>query len=370
VDDGAEHLVRPVAHAGFADGYLDHVTITWDMGDHGQGPTGRALRTGTTQVVQQTATAPDYAPWREGAKKRGYASSVALPLRDGAVTFGVLNLYAPEPGAFDAAELELLERVADDLSLGILCARGKRTLSSMQRSLEQLSRVGHGERLAASLAHDVNNYLTVVLACIDDLETTAPEASRPLVHQASLALERAIALNRNLLAAATPAADDAPPIGVDDFLRSLDTALRTVAGGSVTLATTLASGGSTRIEPSSLEQIVLNLVVNARDAMLPGGGAIAIETRPLDVRSPLPVRHLGMHPGPYVAIRVSDSGPGIPEALLDRVFDPFFTTKGTAGTGIGLATARAFAHQARGRLTVESTPGNGTTFELLLPRAD
>lgn len=124
VEHDAEQRVRPVASAGDEEGYLESVQISWADNEHGQGPTGSAVRTGTTQVAHNLLTDPRYAPWREQAVQRGYASSIALPLkRDNGEVFCVLNIYAAQENAFDAAEVRLLQELADDLAYGILNLR-------------------------------------------------------------------------------------------------------------------------------------------------------------------------------------------------------------------------------------------------------
>ncbi|MBI4954519.1 MAG: GAF domain-containing protein [Myxococcales bacterium] len=370
VEGDAEKTVRPVAHAGVSDGYLDHLAITWGEGDHGLGPTGLAIRTGRTQVAQHIASDPRLAPWRDDALKRGYASSAALPLRDGELTFGTLNLYAPEPHAFDAEEVELLEHVAEDLAHGVLCTRGRVTLSALQRAMERMACASSLEHMAAAVAHDVNNYLTVVLPCLQQLGRKVSEADQRLVADALAALDRAVALNRRLLELAARAPVAPTLFAPDAALAALEPALRGAAGAGVALELTLGAGEArVRMDPIAFEQVVVNLVVNARDAM-PAGGTVALGTTPVEVRSPLPASHLGLKPGRYLSLRVVDSGHGMAPEVLERAFDPFFSTKGAQGTGLGLATARGFVHQAGGRVSVTSSPGAGTTFEVLLPRAD
>jgi PAS domain S-box-containing protein len=147
----AEHdeakSVRPMAHAGAEEGYLDSLQITWADTERGRGPTGTAIRTGRLKAAHNIQTDPDYEPWREQALKRGYASSIALPLKeaDGGV-FGAINIFAPEPDAFDAEEMRLLTELADDLAFGILTLRVRTERNRLQ---EEHWRAG--ERLKAAL---------------------------------------------------------------------------------------------------------------------------------------------------------------------------------------------------------------------------
>lgn len=130
-EQDAAKTVRPVAQAGFEEGYLEAVTITWDDSETGRGPTGTAIRTGRPTVVRNMLTDPACAPWRGEATRRGYASSIALPLTSGGKTFGSLNIYASEPDAFAPDEIELLCRLADDLAFGI---KALRTLNALRES--------------------------------------------------------------------------------------------------------------------------------------------------------------------------------------------------------------------------------------------
>lgn len=132
VEEDQAKTVRPVAQAGFADNYLETVTITWDESEHGRGPTGTAIRTGQPVVVRNILSDPAYAPWREAARRRGYASSIALPLVAGDRTFGAINLYAAEPDAFNLSEAELLRRLADDLAFGLQALRARRALEESE----------------------------------------------------------------------------------------------------------------------------------------------------------------------------------------------------------------------------------------------
>jgi signal transduction histidine kinase len=133
----ADKTVRPAAQMGFEDGYLDTVEITWADTDRGRGPTGTAIRTGEPTIVRNIQTDPHYGPWRSEAGKRGFASSIALPLIANGQTLGSLNIYAAEPDAFDKEEVELLSRLADDLAYGILALRTKAELKSTEQELRK-----------------------------------------------------------------------------------------------------------------------------------------------------------------------------------------------------------------------------------------
>ncbi len=238
--------------------------------------------------------------------------------------------------------------------------------SAADPALERLLALG---RMAGGIVHDSNNLLLVIGSHVELarrlMGVEHPAAAR--LATVLQAVERAAALNRQVLAfgRATPAPQaSADP---DEVLAELEPMLRRLLGDSIGLEVRARAGsGLVRADTSQLEQLLLNLVLNARDAM-PGGGRLTVETR--DVRLPagaLPP----LAPGRYVVLAVSDDGVGIDAVARERIFEPFFTTKAAAdGSGLGLAIVRRVTEQAGGRVCVDSEPGLGATFRVYLPRA-
>lgn len=356
------HRVRPVAWAGCEDGYLEAIDVRWDDGPTGSGPTGTAIRTGRPSIAQNLMTDPAFAPWRAEAAKRGYASSAAFPLVDGEHTLGALNLYAPEPTAFDAEEIELVQRVVGVLTHGIRCARGRLHLGEMERAVQYADRLETAGRVAATIAHDVNNSLGVVLPVLGELR------DHPLAREAVAAIERAVALNRQLMRLGQRSFDasEVAPISLDAAVSAFAGALERAASPCELTLDLGADPWQARIEAAQLEQLVLNLVLNARDAE---AERVRVRTRRLSLVLPLSARYVGVAPGDYASVEVTDDGVGIEPEVRARLFEPFFTTKGDRGTGLGLASVFGTARQCGGYVTVESVPGKGATFEVLLPRA-
>jgi signal transduction histidine kinase len=364
-DADAERHVRPVAHFGWDDGYLDTIDVRWDDGPHGRGPTGTAIRTNKPCVAQNIAHDQAFEPWRAQALHRGFASSAAFPLHDGDRVFGALNLYAPEPDAFDPDEIALLERMAAVLGHGVCSARGRLRLGQMEQALQRLDRLGAAGRIAATLAHDVNNCLAIVLPCLDELR------GNPLADEARIAVERAIALNQQLLRLGKTKPSHAalePPLDVDATLEASLGLLRRAAGSAEVIPELHAHGECVVIAQAELEQILTNLLLNARDAM-PDGGAVHVVTRKLALKEPLPAPYVGVAPGEYVSIAVRDTGTGITPEAREHLFEPLFTTKGDRGTGLGLASVFGIVTQHAGHVFVDTALGRGTTFDILLPRA-
>jgi len=225
-------------------------------------------------------------------------------------------------------------------------------------------------RLAGGVAHDFNNMLTVVASNArllrSDLPSDAPE--RELVIEILDASERAAALTQQLLTFSRKQVVTAQPIEIDRLVSDLDKMLGRVIDERIELSFTPgASAARVNVDPGQLEQILLNLAINARDSM-PGGGRLSVATRVMQVEEGTPLHAAGLSSGDHVEIAVSDSGAGMSEEVRAQVFEPFFTTKGPRkGTGLGLSVAYGIVKQHRGHIDVESIEGGGSTFRIWLP---
>ncbi|HVR63343.1 MAG TPA: ATP-binding protein, partial [Polyangia bacterium] len=227
-------------------------------------------------------------------------------------------------------------------------------------------------RLAGGIAHDFNNLLSVIISSTvmlsaDQLEErTAREVDE--IRQAG---ERAADLTRQLLAFSRQQVRAPKVLDLNDAIVRMDGMLRRMIGEDIDLGTALAPGlDAVRADACQIEQVIMNLVVNARDAM-PDGGRLQIETANVDVDEPFARAHLGLTPGRHVMLAVMDSGPGIDPAIQDKIFEPFFTTKEHGkGTGLGLATVFGIVRQSGGGVFVESRPGQGATFRCYFPYTD
>jgi PAS domain S-box-containing protein len=248
-----------------------------------------------------------------------------------------------------------------------------RDVTERRRAREQLFQAQKMEavgQLASGVAHDFNNLLVGILSCsgflLESLDPADP--SRPDVEEIRQAGQRAAHLVRQLLTfARKDPARSASAVELDGVVRGLEPLLRRTIGEHIELSFSL-DPCQARIDPGHLEQVLLNLAVNARDAM-PGGGRLRVETRSVAVGA-LPVGTSGLARGRYALLTVADTGCGIPPEVLPRIFEPFFTTKGAGrGTGLGLSTAYAIVQDAAGRIAVDSEPGRGTRFSVYLPAA-
>lgn len=223
-------------------------------------------------------------------------------------------------------------------------------------------------RLASSVAHDFNNQLVPIGGYAELLCRTLPEddARRGDAMEIRAATRRAARLTRQLLMAARRDVPQPVPLAVDGLVAELSDMMRRLIGSDIELEIDLqAEGARVLMDPSCLEQIVLNLVVNARDAMQ-YGGRIALATRVLEGDEVEGLRKGSSES--WLQLSVSDSGPGIPVELRPRVFEPFFTTKPVGvGTGLGLSTVQSIVQQARGQVSLQSEPGAGATFLVHVP---
>ncbi len=246
--------------------------------------------------------------------------------------------------------------------------RQYRHLEAQLRQSQKMEAVG---RLAGGVAHDFNNMLTVITAYVQLLRLDHPQddVTAPLL-EIEAATTRAAALTRQLLTFSRMQVVTVATIDVSDVIARLQPMLRRVSAANIELHLSLADDvGFVRVDPAQLEQVIVNLAMNAMDAM-PHGGALTIETANIDLDADYARLHQDVTPGPYVMIAVSDMGTGMDSATIAKIFEPFYTTKPAGyGTGLGLAIAYSVVKQANGHIYVYSEIGQGTTFKIFLPRA-
>lgn len=497
-EDDEGKTVRQVAYAGFEEGYLESMKITWADTDRGRGPVGTAIRTGKPSLSRNILTNSAFAPWREEALKRGYASVIGVPLLADRKILGSLNIYSREKDPFSDDEVRLLSDLAADLSYGIAAIRNRAAQaeaeSALQKSQEkyraivenatdqifaldrekryisvnkimenlfekkademvgkfirdlypmeiadQFSRnidevfktgesksieekmivrdkefwistqlnpiknnagevnavmgivrditghrkleeqIRHAQKmeaigtLAGGVAHDFNNILNVIMGyggmMLENLAPGSP--SREQMHEVLAAADRAAALTRRLLIFSRKQVAEVKPVDINGIISSVQKMLSRIIGEDIDLQFDLADKSRiVMVDSGQIEQVLMNLATNARDAM-PKGGHLTITTETAHMDDAYVAAYGYGKPGTYVVIAVTDTGKGIDAKTQKKIFEPFFTTKGIGeGTGLGLAISYEIVKQHNGYIRCYSETGRGTAFKIYLPLID
>jgi PAS domain S-box-containing protein len=275
------------------------------------------------------------------------------------------NLLPDETG-----ELTRLLITAQDITQQRASEAERAQLEAQLRQAQKMEAVG---QLAGGIAHDFNNLLMIMLGNLEliEMRTDVPEAQRAYLNEVHAAAERAIRLTRQLLTFSRRASPRVRAVDMNEVIAHAESLLKRAIGETNAIVLALDTEPCiVRADAGQMEQILLNLVVNARDAMR-AQGIVTISTSRVTLTAGDRDRWQTLAPGRYVQLAVSDTGEGMPPEVLERVFDPFFTTKPLGqGTGLGLAMVYGIVAHAHGAVDVESSPGEGATFTILLPESE
>jgi two-component system cell cycle sensor histidine kinase/response regulator CckA len=307
-----------------------------------------------------------------GNVSRPSASLIFVPIRNKNDVIGILSIQSYKSNAYDSEDLLVLQSLADQCGAALERIRAQQELRRTEAQLRQAQKMEAVGRLAGGIAHDFNNLLTTILGTCDLLlEELPPEKQwREDVEEIRKAGDRAAGLTRQLLAFSRKQVIEASTLDLNETVASISSMLRRLIGEDVELVTRLDPAlGMIQADPGQIEQVLMNLAVNSRDAM-PNGGTLIIETSNVEIEKDgkgIPV----VPPGRHVMLAVSDNGIGMDAETRSHIFEPFYTTKEQGkGTGLGLATVYGIVRQSGGYVTVYSEPGAGAVFRIYLPTVD
>ncbi len=375
-EQNEEKSIRLVAMAGDDDGYLDTVNFTW-ANTFNYNPIGRVIQTGKSYVVYDIEKEFKNDKWSREAVKRGYTSLICFPLMDKDSVLGVLTIYTKETDVFDAKEVQLLEELANDMTFGIKVLRtriahqkAEEEKEKIQAQLIQAQKMEAVGILAGGIAHDFNNILTAIqvstdLAMMEVDQNSTLYGDLKEVHHLT---ERASDIIRQLLLFGRKHPMKFIPVNLNKTVLDLRKMLHRLIGEDIEIITELESNlWPVEADKGTMEQVIMNLAVNARDAM-PNGGRLILKTSNVIFDKAQCKDIPAASPGKFVCFSVSDTGIGMDKDTIQHIFEPFFSTKGIGkGTGLGLSVVYGIIKQHKGWIQVTSEPGSGSTFKIYLP---
>jgi len=367
-DEKTKQLVFRYAIGENAD-CLHGTSIPWD-----KGIAGAVFCSGQAEVIP--AVQQDTRHFSATDRITGYQSRdmIVVPLkRYGGAPIGVIEVLNKVNGQIGRDDLDLLVVIASIAAAAIERTNNAVVLRQKDLQLQQSQKMEAMGRLAGGVAHDFNNLLTVMQGFTELIVATLDPAasSRRYADELMKVAKQASGLTNQLLAFSRKQVLEPRVVNLNDLVSNIETILRRLIGDDVALFTNLGPHlGRVKADPGQIEQVIMNLCVNARDAM-PQGGSLTIETAMTELDDPCSCEVPDLRLGRYVLLSVTDTGSGMDQATQAKLFEPFFTTKAPGkGTGLGLSIVYGIVKQSNGHVTVTSEVGHGTTFTIYLPQVE
>lgn len=305
------------------------------------------------------------------ASQRGIQTAFGVPITVAGTVVGVIAFYDTKVRPLDQPLLDITTTTAGHIGQALARKRAQDSLALSQTQLFQSQKMEAVGRLAGGIAHDFNNVLLAILGYSELLLPTlsGDDSRRRDVAEIIEAANRAARLTKQLLAFSRKQILKPEMLAPNDLVAGVASMLRPLLGENISLSTDLApTAGNIKADKGQIEQVIMNLAINARDAM-PQGGRLKVQTANVELDEEYVRGHMGAIAGSHVMLAVSDSGQGMDQSTLEKLYEPFFTTKGQGkGTGLGLATVHGIVKQSGGHITVHSEVGLGTVFKLYFPR--
>ena len=323
-------------------------------------------------LERQLADHPLYLPTRFRCCN-GIQAMAWMPLQHRNRVLGEFAIYYRSAHEFDDGEVELLQTIARHISFALARHLASQERAALEQQLHQSQKMEALGLLAGGVAHDFNNMLTIITG-YGELVLNCMGEQDPLYRDVMAikeAGERASILTSQLLAFGRKQVMQPKLLDLNNVVGKMQDMLRRELSEDIALVSIMGPGPKlVKADPGHLEQVLMNLVVNARDAMT-RGGKLTIETSETELEEDYTRRRVGIKPGSYVVLKISDTGVGMDEDTVEHIFDPFFTTKShDQGSGLGLSMVYGIIQQSGGYIDVTSAPDQGTTFEIFLPWAD
>jgi PAS domain S-box-containing protein len=343
-----------------------------DYPEDSQWPGASALRTSSVSVIHDIENDVSSSVWKHHALQMGCRSVVSIPLVVKDSHYGVLVIYSADTDGFDYIALRHLQNLAEDLMFGISSLQMGKERKRLQRQLQQAQKMEAIGQLTGGIAHDFNNMLASIIGYAslsqDIAEQLNNEKLKDFLARVTHAGERARDLIAQMLTFSRGSYGEPVPIDPESLVHEVISMMQSTLPSSTIIDISVEQDlPMILFDPIQFHQVLINLCINARDAMQ-GEGTIQLSLRRAEVQAQLCASCHNQPDAEYLELLVSDTGEGMEKDIIERVFDPFFSTKEAGkGSGMGLSMVHGIMHENDGHILLDSEPGNGTSFRLLFP---